>query len=166
VPVGGVDGAAPSRVDSPSSGVDAPVVGVDGSAVGVGGAEVPAGSVRPWTHVGGRKRPRGRKEELPAMQIRDDLPPDLAGVCFNCLLKADHISRNCTRETACLCCRKTGHHARDYPQGRALAGGGQSRCQQRGVACLARRRLVVFSCSGSCVVLRRLGRRVGIASSL
>jgi hypothetical protein len=65
------------------------------------------------------------------MSIRDDLPPDLAGVCFNCLLPADHISKNCTKETACLRCRKTGHHARDCPQGRTPAGGGRSRLQRR-----------------------------------
>jgi hypothetical protein len=120
--VGVVVGAAPSRVDSPSGGVDAPVVSE---------AEIPAGGARPWIHVGGRKRSRGRQEELPAMLIRDDLPPDLAGVCFNCLLPADHISRNCTKETACLRCRKSGHHARDCPQGRAPAGGGQPRRQRR-----------------------------------
>jgi hypothetical protein len=148
-PVGGVDGAAPSRVDSPSGGVDAPVVGVDGST-----SEILAGGARPWTHVGGRKRPRGWQEELPAMQIWDDLPPNLAGVCFNCLLLADHISRNCTKETACLRCRKPGHHARDCHQGQASAGGGQSRRQQLVRACLARRRLMLLSCNGSCVVLR------------
>jgi hypothetical protein len=148
-PVGGVDGAAPSRVDSPSGGVDAPVVGLDGSV-----AEILAGGARQWTHVGGRKRPRGWQEELPAMQIRDDLPPNLAGVSFNCLLLADHISRNCTKETACLRCRKPGHHARDCHQGQASAGGSQSRRQQLVRACLARRRLMLLSCNGSCVVLR------------
>jgi hypothetical protein len=65
--------------------------------------------------------------ELPALWIREDLPPDLTGLCFNCLLPADHISRNCTRETACLRCRKGGHHAKDCPEGRAPVGVGQRR---------------------------------------
>jgi hypothetical protein len=70
------------------------------------------------------------------MSIRDDLPPDLAGVCFNCLLPADHISKNCTKETACLRWRKSGHHARDCPQGRATAGGGRPLRQQRAAGLL------------------------------
>jgi hypothetical protein len=80
--------------------------------------------------------------ELPALWIREDLPPDLAGLCFNCLLPADHISRNCTRETACLHCRKGGHHAKDCPEGRAPAGVGQRRPDPRGPAApVAERRL-------------------------
>jgi hypothetical protein len=33
-------------------------------------------------------------------------------------------------------------------------------------ACLARRRLMLLSCSGSCVVLRRPGRRVDVCCGL
>jgi hypothetical protein len=67
------------------------------------------------------------------LQICDGLPPNLTGLCFNYLLPADHIARNCTRETACLRYRKSGHHARDCPQGQAPVVGGQVRCQPRGV---------------------------------
>ncbi|CAM0906138.1 unnamed protein product [Alopecurus aequalis] len=77
----------------------------------------PVAGPAPWQYVGGRKRRRAQVE-LPAWFIREGLPPDLAGACFNCLRHC-HISRKCTFDTVCLRCRKEGHHAKDCEEPRA-----------------------------------------------
>uniref|UniRef100_A0A453L7V4 CCHC-type domain-containing protein n=1 Tax=Aegilops tauschii subsp. strangulata TaxID=200361 RepID=A0A453L7V4_AEGTS len=65
--------------------------------------------------VAGRKCRRPRRlpaPPLPSMNIRSDLPPDLAGLCFNCLSE-EHVAAMCTNERVCLRCRRPGHIARE-----------------------------------------------------
>jgi hypothetical protein len=159
-PVGAVGGATTPRMDGPASGL---VGGVDV-------AGIPAGGVGPWIHVGGQERSRGWMEELPVLQIHDDLPPDLAGLCFNCLLPADHIARNCTRRRHASDTARVGTMPVTVPKdghGRLVAGCGTNRVE---LAYRALRRRAMASRGGSCAALastpRQLGRRVDGASSL
>jgi hypothetical protein len=96
--------------------MEAPAGGMDGVAA-------PVEDVRPWFHVGGGRRHRGKVvgSELLALWIWEDLPLDLAGSCFNCLLPADHIVINCTRK-AVTC-----------PKGRAPAGDGRQLPEAHGL---------------------------------
>ncbi|KAI5013265.1 hypothetical protein ZWY2020_028219 [Hordeum vulgare] len=76
------------------------------------------------------------------MFVRADLPPDLAGLCFNCLSE-EHVVGMCSNERVCLRCRQPGHIAREcrappYP---------------------------LSSAGGPCPVRERLGPHVGPSPS-
>jgi hypothetical protein len=55
-------------------------------------------------------RRRRRRAALPRRSR--PVPPNLVGLCFNCL-RSDHVNANCMFPARCLACKQEGHRARD-----------------------------------------------------
>lgn len=65
-----------------------------------------------WQTSGKLKKKRRRLQApLPATAVRQELPLELAGRCFNCL-GDDHVAALCPNPTKCLRCKGEGHVAR------------------------------------------------------
>ncbi|KQJ97094.1 hypothetical protein BRADI_3g28775v3 [Brachypodium distachyon] len=94
-------------------------------------AAVAAGGGRDDPDGGGRRRQgqprtRGRLQApLPAVVVRPELPPDLAGRCFNCLSE-HHVAAVCPNPTKCLRCSSEGHVARLCRSRRSPSGSSSS----------------------------------------
>ncbi|XP_014754119.1 actin cytoskeleton-regulatory complex protein PAN1-like [Brachypodium distachyon] len=64
-----------------------------------------------WTLKTNRKKRSRVQAPLPASTVRQDLPAELAGLCFNCLA-GDHVAAFCPNPTKCLHCKGEGHVTR------------------------------------------------------
>jgi hypothetical protein len=82
-------------------------------------------------------RRRGRRR-VPPRSARP-VPPNLVGLCFDCLA-CDHVKAACTFLSRCFNCRHEGHRARDHPLAPVAREG------KRGPHCRIRSAVAVGCC--------------------
>ena len=69
---------------------------------------------------------RRRWRRRPSPTLARPVPPDLVGLCFNCL-RDDHIRANCRFPPRCRTCRQEGHRARFCPMATFVTGAKRGR---------------------------------------